>query len=509
MFKTGNNMHIGDIVNNRYKISGIIGHGALSTVYKAFDMKLCIDVAIKESDNAYYAEVMREVTVLNECRHQHIPRITDILYSDTSILIIEDYIEGKNIGEISANDALSGKQIFKIIMQILSVLEYLHNHDPPIIYADLKPGNIIISKDFKVYLVDFGAAVYRGNKEIWGTYGYASPEQVLTCSADVRTDIYSFGKTCIELYGLSNKKINRNIYNILLKCISADRDKRYKSISDVRHSLEELKKRNRRKHYFNIITIILSLLIIVFLQQLIRESSLENYVETEKMYDITGDNPGKRAEAYILSLKDNPSDIQSFRSLIYEYKSDFVFSEEEERELKSAVYPNIGKLKKSSIYGEISYEIGILYWYYYGEVFDLHNIDNIRKAMYWISQSSDERADIYKKVGGVILNSQNMIKEGSSGDILKNIEYFDSLLDFGEENGNPVIIYRCSILILSAVSRLGPEIGKSEETAGKVSDMIKRIKILNAHSENEHINLDKLNEVIKTTETVVNKYKNM
>ena len=86
-------MHIGDIINNRYKVSEIVGRGALSAVYKAFDMKLCINVAIKETGNSHAPEAMREAEILNECRHQYIPRIIDIVYSDTSVLIIEDYIE--------------------------------------------------------------------------------------------------------------------------------------------------------------------------------------------------------------------------------------------------------------------------------------------------------------------------------------------------------------------------------------------------------------------------------
>lgn len=91
-------------------------------------------------------------------RHQYIPRIIDIVYSDTSVLIIEDYIEGKDLSKICENDSLSCKQISRIIMQILSVLEYLHGHNPPIIYSDLKPGNIILSQDNNAYLIDFGAA---------------------------------------------------------------------------------------------------------------------------------------------------------------------------------------------------------------------------------------------------------------------------------------------------------------------------------------------------------------
>ena len=164
-------MHIGDIINNRYKVSEIAGRGALSAVYKAFDMKLCINVAIKETGNSHALEAMREAEILNECRHQYIPRIIDIVYSDTSVLIIEDYIEGKDLSKTCENDSLSCKQISRIIMQILSVLEYLHGHNPPIIYSDLKPGNIILSQDNNAYLIDFGAAMYRDNKNVWGTYG--------------------------------------------------------------------------------------------------------------------------------------------------------------------------------------------------------------------------------------------------------------------------------------------------------------------------------------------------
>lgn len=500
-------MHIGDIINNRYKVSEIVGRGALSAVYKAFDMKLCINVAIKETGNSHAPEAMREAEKLNECRHQYIPRIIDIVYSDTSVLIIEDYIEGKDLSKTCENDSLSCKQISRIIMQILSVLEYLHGHNPPIIYSDLKPGNIILSQDNNAYLIDFGAAMYRDNKNVWGTYEYASPEQVLNGLVDEQTDMYSFGKTCFELYRHSGKKINRNIYNILLKCISADKDRRYKSISDVRNSFEELIKRTRRKHYMNIVLVTLSLLIIAVLQQLIEESAVESSIAAEKVYTITGNDPKERAGEYLSDLKENPLDIKKFKSLIYEYKSDFIFSEEEENELKSVIYPNVKRLEQSQIYDEIAYEMGMLYWYYHGDVNNFYNNDNIRKAMYWMSETSYEKADSYRKVGSLILNSQSMIREGNAGDILKDIEYFDDLLKLAEESGNPVITYRCSILILSTISRYGSEIGSPDE-AEKVEDIIERIKILNAHADNDHIDLNKLNEVINTTETVVNRYKN-
>lgn len=138
--------------------------------------------------------------VLQQLQHSCLPRLYQVVISEDSTTVIEEYIEG----QASGTAELSEKQFLGVVRELCSVLEFLHKKG--IIHRDIKPSNIIISEDGHLRLIDFDAA--RMPKEGMeqdtrplGTRGYAPPEQYGFAQTDERADIYALGVTLEQLLG--------------------------------------------------------------------------------------------------------------------------------------------------------------------------------------------------------------------------------------------------------------------------------------------------------------------
>jgi hypothetical protein len=203
----------GTLLARRYRILAQIGVGGFGTVYKARDRrqhgKL---VAIKEINMAALSaqekiEVTdsfnREITLLSQLEHKHLPRIHNQFTDPEHWYIVMDYIEGQTIEELLARSPkgrLSLNQVAKIGIALCDVLAHLHNQSPSIIYRDVKPSNIMITPWGRLYLIDFGIARrYRPGQlrdtGPLGSPGYAAPEQYGRKQTTVQTDIYGLGVT--------------------------------------------------------------------------------------------------------------------------------------------------------------------------------------------------------------------------------------------------------------------------------------------------------------------------
>ena len=165
------------------------------------------------------------------------------------------------------NGVFSEKETVEIAIELIRILKYLHGLKEPVIYRDLKPANVIIGRDGKVYLIDFGAArIYRkGEKSdtsYLGTVGFAAPEQYGTLGqTSPKTDIYCFGMTLLQMTtgidikneaALENFKLNgatglsEEFAKIINKCIKPGRDDRFRSCSEIEKALlDSIVKRKR------------------------------------------------------------------------------------------------------------------------------------------------------------------------------------------------------------------------------------------------------------------------
>jgi serine/threonine protein kinase/Tol biopolymer transport system component len=196
----------GTLLHKRYRIVEILGQGGMGSVYRAVDENLGVDVAVKENlftTDEYARQFRLEAVILANLRHPNLPRVSDhFVVGEEGQYLVMDFIEGEDLrqrmerlGTISEEDAI------QIGAAICDALTYLHSRKPPILHRDIKPGNVKITPEGHIYLVDFGLAkVVQGSQVTTTgaramTPGYSPPEQYGTARTDPRTDIYSLGAT--------------------------------------------------------------------------------------------------------------------------------------------------------------------------------------------------------------------------------------------------------------------------------------------------------------------------
>ena len=198
-------LDIGSLLHNRYRIISILAQGGMGAIYQAHDERLGVNVAVKENlftSEEFSRQFHTEATILASLRHTNLPRVTDhFSLDDKGQYLVMDYIQGEDLRErLSVQDCLPEHEVINIGLAICNALSYLHQCQPPIIHRDIKPGNIKISPDGNVFLVDFGLAkvAHEGQATLIGaqalTPGYSPPEQYGQ-GTEPRSDIYSLGAT--------------------------------------------------------------------------------------------------------------------------------------------------------------------------------------------------------------------------------------------------------------------------------------------------------------------------
>lgn len=256
---------VGSTHFGKYRVLKEIGKGGMSRVFLAENVKLGNRWAIKRIEKKdSVINLLAEPSMLKDLNHALIPRIVDIEEDEDYLYIIEEYVEGITLREYrqqySTIDEATIIHFGKLLCQVLG---YLHSRKPyPIIYRDMKPGNIMITDEQGIKLVDFGIArEYKNHGDtdtvLIGTHGYAAPEQYNSAwQSDVRTDIYSLGVTLY--YMVTNRNLSKPPYEILplrefgqysqgleriiSKCTKFNPDDRYQSIADIHDDLKELSK---------------------------------------------------------------------------------------------------------------------------------------------------------------------------------------------------------------------------------------------------------------------------
>jgi serine/threonine protein kinase/Tol biopolymer transport system component len=195
-----------DLLNNRYRILSILGQGGMGAVYRAEDENLGRHVAVKENlflTDEYSRQFRHEAFILSGIRHPSLPHVSDYFsLPNQGQYIIMDFIEGEDLRHrIERNRDLPETEVVLIGAAICDALDYLHNRTPSIIHRDIKPGNIKVTPEGEIVLVDFGLAKLMSANQTTATGaramtpGYSPPEQYGTARTDVRSDIYALGAT--------------------------------------------------------------------------------------------------------------------------------------------------------------------------------------------------------------------------------------------------------------------------------------------------------------------------
>jgi serine/threonine protein kinase len=199
----------GLILLSRYQIVRLLGEGGQKIVYLARDGRLgdrlCVVAEMIDrfgNDHQKRLDAVqafkREAAILATLSNQHIPTIFDSVSDANHHYLIMEYVEGETLElKLEQSHQLSCKEVIAIGLQVADTLNYLHSRQPPVIYRDLKPSNLIINPAGQVRLVDFGIARHflsKSTATMVGTQGYAAPEQYKG-KADPRSDLYALAAT--------------------------------------------------------------------------------------------------------------------------------------------------------------------------------------------------------------------------------------------------------------------------------------------------------------------------
>jgi eukaryotic-like serine/threonine-protein kinase len=205
------------LFRNRYFIMSQVGAGGFGSVYKARDIQNGDRlVAIKEvSLLGLHPQAMieataafqREVSVLSQLDHPNLPHLYEHFQNPGHWYLVMDFIAGETLEEYQSkvpNRRLLLSEVLEIGLQLCRVLDYLHSQQPPIVFRDLKPANIMRNHTGQLYLIDFGIARYfkpgqARDTVALGSPGYAAPEQYGKAQTTPRADIYSLGAVLHQL----------------------------------------------------------------------------------------------------------------------------------------------------------------------------------------------------------------------------------------------------------------------------------------------------------------------
>ena len=258
-----------EIIDDRYKIIRQVGRGASSRVFLAQDIKLDRVCAVKMINKNTYAnkmaaqESLDEANKLKHLAHISIPQLYDIFDDEKMLCIVLEFIEGKNLNEMmsATQEPVDERTVINWFMQLCRVLYYLHTLNPPRIFRDLKPANIIAQPNGVLKLIDFGTMktfdpTCTQDTVNLGTKGYAAPEQYGGKGAsDERTDIYGLGMTMyhivtginpsanpFEIKPISDFRsdISPQLIKIIEKCTRVEREERYQKVLHILRDLEEI-----------------------------------------------------------------------------------------------------------------------------------------------------------------------------------------------------------------------------------------------------------------------------
>src|SRR5713101_7855605 len=199
------------LLAGRYQLLSRVGQGGMGAVYKAADTRFNNrPVAIKEISSTGLtptrlqeaeAAFEHEAHLLADLLHPNLPRIYEHFAENDRSYLVMDFIEGQTLEEYlgqKGGGPLPVDQVITWAEQLCDVLNYLHTHQPPIIFRDLKPANVMIGESGHIFLIDFGIArIFKPGKQhdtvALGSPGYAAPEQYGKSQSTPRSDIYSLG----------------------------------------------------------------------------------------------------------------------------------------------------------------------------------------------------------------------------------------------------------------------------------------------------------------------------
>jgi serine/threonine-protein kinase len=264
--------------DNLYRVKRLVGGGGMAWVYQVEQLSTGAEQsgsppslwALKElrpqtedPETQQHARALfnQEATLLSQLDHPNLPQVIDFFEDRGRAYLVMEFIWGESLEKrISrANSPLLEREVLRWAVQICTVLEYLHSRQPPIIFRDLKPSNVMVNNAGVIKLVDFGIArTYKEDKLqdtiALGSENYAAPEQWGEAQTDARSDIYGLGATLYHLLAnippspaflpsepepvdTLNPALSDQAAAIITKAMQRDRADRYQSASEMKQAI--------------------------------------------------------------------------------------------------------------------------------------------------------------------------------------------------------------------------------------------------------------------------------
>ena len=239
----------GVIIGGRYEIMGRIGSGGMADVYKGRDHKLNRFVAVKvlkrefREDELFVKKFQSEAQSAAGLIHPNIVNVYDVGEDRGLYFIVMELVEGITLKDyIQKKGRLTPKEVISITLQVCAGIEAAHSHQ--IVHRDIKPQNIIISREGKVKVTDFGIAKATSSNTIstnaMGSVHYTSPEQARGGFSDAKSDIYSLGITMYEMITGELPFDGDSTVSIALKHLQEEMIAPSEYVPDIPYSLEQI-----------------------------------------------------------------------------------------------------------------------------------------------------------------------------------------------------------------------------------------------------------------------------
>lgn len=263
---------IGTVLKNQYRIIRLVGGGGMAWVYQVEEMPpgsgriwALKELRPQTQDKAERATARKlfeqEARLLRTLDHVNIPTIADFFEESGRACLVMEFIFGESLEKRlqKANAPLLETDVLKWAVQLTEALNYLHHRQPPIIFRDMKPSNVMVTNTGLVKLIDFGIArTYKVGKKrdtvAMGSENYAAPEQWGKGQTDARSDVYALGATMYHLLanmaptpaflpseplplGNYNGAISKKTIKLIDKAMNRDRERRFQSALEMRQAL--------------------------------------------------------------------------------------------------------------------------------------------------------------------------------------------------------------------------------------------------------------------------------
>jgi tRNA A-37 threonylcarbamoyl transferase component Bud32 len=201
---------VGETIAGRYEVEELVGHGGMSSVYKAHDALLERNVALKilheqyNADEEFVERFKREARSVAQLQHPNIVTVIDRGEEDGRQYIVFEYIDGENLKELVVKRGrLDVREALEIAVEVARALAFAHGHG--LVHRDVKPQNVLLNGDGRAKVTDFGIARsvdvegMTSTGMVLGTSNYIAPEQASGEPVDAHTDVYALGVVIYEL----------------------------------------------------------------------------------------------------------------------------------------------------------------------------------------------------------------------------------------------------------------------------------------------------------------------